>query len=185
MAGATGLPGDVAAWRAAHDAIRRDVIANGFDAGLGAFRQAYDAPVLDASNLLLALVGFLPADDPRMAATIQQTATHLTRNGLVYRYLDADDGLPGGEATFAICSFWLVEWLALLGRRREAEELFQHVVSFGNDVGLFAEEIDPVHGTLLGNFPQAFTHIALINSAVRLWGRPEQRAGLRLTTEGS
>jgi GH15 family glucan-1,4-alpha-glucosidase len=90
------------------------------------------------------------------------------RNGLVYRYLDADDGLAGGEGTFAICTFWLVHNYVLQGRLTEAEALFRHVRSFANDVGLFAEEIDPVTGEQLGNFPQAFTHIALINAAVRL-----------------
>ncbi len=181
MAQASGLEGDLGAWREARDEIRTDVLAKGFDARLGAFTQSYGDPALDAANLRLALLGFLPADDPRMKGTIEQTEKRLMRNGLVYRYLGADDGLPGGEGTFAICTLWLVQCLHLLGRTEDAEELFRHVISFANDVGLFAEEIDPVRGELLGNFPQAFTHIALINTAVRLWGSREQKQTLRPT----
>lgn len=182
MAEASGLPADRDGWRAARDEIRIDVLKHGFDTRLGAFTQSYGEPVLDAANLRLALLGFLPADDARMTGTIEQTEKRLTRNGLVYRYLGADDGLPGGEGTFAICTFWLAQCLGLLGRRRDAEDLFGHVVSFGNDVGLFAEQIGPDRGELLGNFPQAVTHIALVNTAVRLWGTREQRATLRRTT---
>lgn len=129
---------------------------------------SYGAKALDASILRLPIMGVIDVADPRMLSTVERIASRLVHNGLVYRYLGADDGLPGGEGTFAICSFWLAYNYAMLGRLPEAEDLFQHVVGFGNDVGLFAEEIDPVNRWQLGNFSQGFTHIGLINAAVRL-----------------
>ena len=118
--------------------------------------------------LRLPKLGILPVTDPRMHSTIEQIERRLLRNGLVYRYRDTDDGLPGAEATFAMCSFWLVDNYVLLGRLKDAESLFRHLLSYANDVALFAEEIDPTNGAQLGNFPQGFAHIALINSALRL-----------------
>lgn len=149
--------------------IRTDVLERGFDPELGAFVQSYGSRSLDASALLLPLVGFIRADDPRMRATVDAIQRLLTRDGLVFRYL-ADDGLPGDEGAFTICSFWLVDNLVLQGRREEARRLFERLCSCANDVGLFAEEISPSTGEQLGNFPQASTHVALINGALHLAG---------------
>ncbi|HEX2051345.1 MAG TPA: glycoside hydrolase family 15 protein [Actinomycetota bacterium] len=185
-AGALGIEGSVARWRALRDEIHADVLAHGFDRDAGAFVQAYGSPALDASALLLPLVGFLPASDPRIESTVDAIAASLTRDGLVYRYL-VDDGIPGGEGTFTICSFWMVDNLALLGRTRAAHALFDRLCGYANDVGLLGEEIDPDTGAHLGNFPQAFTHLALVNSALNLErltpvadaAGPVQRAGRR------
>ena len=122
-------------------------------------------PALDASALMMPIVGFLPASDVRMTSTINVIPERLNSHGLVYRYL-ADDGLPGGEATFALCTFWMIDGLALSGRLAEA--MFARVTRLANDVGLLSEEIELTTGRFLGNFPQAFTHLALIRSASRL-----------------
>jgi GH15 family glucan-1,4-alpha-glucosidase len=120
----------------------------------------------------LPLVRFLPPDDPRIRATVERTARELAPQGLVHRYLGADDGLPGGEESFVICSFWLVDNLALAGQTDRATVLFERLLGHPNDLGLLAEEIDPASGNLLGNFPQAFSHVGLISAAINL-----QRAG--------
>jgi GH15 family glucan-1,4-alpha-glucosidase len=133
----------------------------------GAFTQALDERALDAGALALPLLGFLPATDPRVRSTVQRIQERLTGHGLVYRYL-ADDGLPGSEAMFALCSFWLVDNLALATRVDEARALFERVTGYASDVGLLAEEIDPASGDLLGNYPQGFTHLALIRSALMI-----------------
>ncbi len=159
------LPGPVARWRSTAEGIRRMILDHGYDQNLVAFTQALGEPVLDASALAIPMVGFLPATDPRVQATIQKIQERLTADGLVFRYR-ADDGLPPGEATFALCSFWLVDNLALTGRVDEARELFERVAGRANDVGLLAEQIDPSSGELLGNFPQGFSHLALIRSAL-------------------
>ena len=117
---------------------------------------------MDASNLLMSLIRFLPAGDPRVAATVREVQRRLSRNGLVYRYLEADDGLPGGEAAFTICSFWLVDNLVLAGQLERGRELFERLLGYLNDVGLLAEQIDPTSGGQVGNFPQAFSHVGLI-----------------------
>jgi GH15 family glucan-1,4-alpha-glucosidase len=155
-----GLDGDTDLWSRTREEIRQAILQHGYDEHLGAFTQAFDHPALDASALAIPLVGFLPASDPRMESS----------NGLVYRYRvdDTDDGVPGSEATFAMCTFWMVDNLALLGCHDEAAKMFDDVVGYANDVGLFAEEIQPHTRELLGNFPQGFTHLALIRSAVRL-----------------
>jgi len=168
LAGRAGIDRDLADWQRERDAIFASLVNEGFDSRSGAFVQSYGSAALDAAILRLPLLGVIDAADPRMRSTIAQIERRLVRNGLVYRYLDADDGLAGGEGTFAICTFWLIHNYVLQGRLTEAEALFRHVLSFANDVGLFAEEIDPVTSEQLGNFPQAFTHIALINAAVRL-----------------
>jgi alpha,alpha-trehalase len=170
LARAYHLPGDVARWRQARDEIRSAILSRGYDERLGAFTQAFGYPALDASTLAIPLVGFLPASDPRMRSTIRAVRTQLTSNGLVYRYRTADarDGVPGHEATFAMCTFWMVDNLILLGDQDEATKMFEHVAAYANDVGLLAEEIQPRTRELLGNFPQGFTHLALIRSAVRL-----------------
>src|SRR5581483_2141961 len=139
-----------------------------YNTPVGAFTQFYGSTTLDASNLLLPLVGFIPPDDPRMRSTVDRIMEHLTdEHGFVYRYLtdDTDDGLNGEEGTFSMCTFWLVDNLALQGRVDEARSLFERLLSHAGPLGLFSEEIEPRSGAALGNYPQAFTHIALINSA--------------------
>ncbi len=168
LARARRLPADLDRSTALRSEIRRSVEAEGVDAATGAFVQSFGSSALDASNLLIPLVRFLPAEDARVSATIARTAADLAPGGLVYRYLEGDDGLPGGEATFVICSFWLVDNLALAGQTGRARELFQRLLGCANDVGLLAEEVDPLTGELLGNFPQAFSHVGLIGAALNL-----------------
>lgn len=171
-------------WKALREEIREDVLEHGYDEETGAFVQAYGSKDLDAAVLLLPLVGFIPADDPRMVSTVEAIQERLTRNGLVHRYL-TDDGLSGEEGAFVICTFWLVDNLVMLGREKEARELFERVCGLSNDVGLFAEEIDPATGEHLGNFPQAFTHLALINAAINLQRAPEAAEGERPGVEAA
>jgi GH15 family glucan-1,4-alpha-glucosidase len=176
------LDGPVARWRALRDSIHEEVCRNGFNPELGSFTQYYGASHLDASLLLLPLVGFLPAQDPRIIGTVAAIEKHLMFDGLVLRY-DSErnpDGLPPGEGMFVACSFWLADNYVLLGRRAEAERLFDRLAGLANDVGLLAEEYDPKARRLLGNFPQAFSHIALVNTAhyLALDDKPaEKRAG--------
>jgi GH15 family glucan-1,4-alpha-glucosidase len=155
-------------WRAVRDHIHGSILEEGFNERVGAFTQSYGAEALDAAALRMPLVGFLPAADQKMRMTVEAIQARLMENGLVYRYHSALDGLPGGEGTFLICTLWLIQCLALMGRVEEAEERFVGVLAYANDVGLFAEEIDAQTGEQLGNFPQAFTHIALINAAADL-----------------
>ena len=163
------LPGDVERWREVRKEIKRDVLANGYDAERGAFVQAYGNKHLDASNLLLPLVGFIRADDPRMRSTIEAIERELTSpQGFVYRYKGYDDGVGGRDGTFMICSFWLADNLIALGELERARDLFEKLRVCANDLGLFSEETDPETGELLGNFPQAFSHLAFINTAVQL-----------------
>ena len=170
IAEATGRAGPLGRWRTVRDAIRAQVLAHGWSPARGSFVQAYDLPALDASLLLLPLVGFLPADDPRMLATVAAIRRELEADGLVHRYRTtgpAGDGLPPGEGAFIACSFWLVEVLALQGKRAEADALFARLLTLRNDVGLLAEEYDPAVGQL-GNLPQAFSHLALVTAALAL-----------------
>ncbi len=165
------LDGPVDRWRAIRDRIHEEVCDKGFDPELGSFTQSYGSQELDASLLLIPLVGFLPADDERVSGTIDAVQRTLTRAGLVLRYRTDEegvDGLPPGEGVFLPCSFWLVDCLELLGRHDEAHRLFERLLGMSNDVGLIAEEYDPEAKRLLGNFPQAFTHLALVNSAFNL-----------------
>jgi GH15 family glucan-1,4-alpha-glucosidase len=144
------------------------VCTNGFDDTIGSFVQSYGSQELDASLLLLPLAGFLPASDERVAGTIAAIERELLHDGFVLRYRtheDGVDGLPPGEGVFLPCSFWLVDCYELVGRHDEALALFERLIALANDVGLLAEEYDPVAKRLLGNFPQAFTHLALVNSA--------------------
>jgi GH15 family glucan-1,4-alpha-glucosidase len=169
-----GLEGDANLWRQTRRQIREQILEKGYDAQRGAFVQAYGSKELDAANLRIPLMEFLPADDPRVQGTIDRTLEELTENGLVYRYR-CDDGIPGEEGAFGLCTFWLVDALALGGRVQEAEGIFTRLLGHANHVGLFPEQFDPASGEFLGNFPQAFTHIGLINSALYLaWakGRP-------------
>jgi len=155
----------VQGWAATRDDIRAAILEQGWSEQAGAFTQAFGSQHLDASNLMLAITGFLPADDPRMKATIDATAARLTdQRGLVYRYL-AHDGLPGQEGTFLLCTFWLAQAQALAGELDQATATFERAAAAINDVGLLAEEIDAPSGEMIGNFPQAFSHIGLINAA--------------------
>jgi GH15 family glucan-1,4-alpha-glucosidase len=167
LAEQTHAEADIRRWRSSRQEIRRAILAEGYNKEVGAFTQAFGATQLDASALVIPLTGFLPASDPRVLSTVERVQERLTSNGLVYRYL-TDDGLPGGDATFALCSFWLVDNLAMQGRADEARALFEKIVGYANDVGLLAEEIDPVSGELLGNYPQGFSHLALIRSALNI-----------------
>jgi alpha,alpha-trehalase len=162
-----GLPGDAAAWAEARGEIRAAILAEGYDERLGAFTQAFGERALDAGALVIPQVGFLPPTDARVVSTVRRIREQLTSHGLVYRYLN-EDGLPGGEATFTLCSYWLVDCLAEGGRVDEARELFERIAAYANDLGLLAEEIDPASGELLGNYPQGFTHLGLIRSALHI-----------------
>lgn len=176
IAGMVPGDGDLALWKRERDAVYHSIMENGYNAKLGAFVQSYGSDALDASALRLPIIGLVGAGDPRMVSTIHKVEEQLVRKGLVYRYRGVNDGVSGEEkGTFAMCTFWLIDSYILLGRLNEAEELFNHVLSFQNDVGLFSEEIDPDNGEQLGNFPQAFTHISLINSATRLEAAREGR----------
>jgi GH15 family glucan-1,4-alpha-glucosidase len=165
-----GLEGPVERWRGVRDTIHADVCRNGYEADVGAFVQFYGSRLLDASLLMIPLVGFLPADDPRMLGTVKAIQEHLTTDGFVARYPTVPDvdGLPPGEAAFLPCSFWLADNLALQGRYDEARALFEKLLAVRNDVGLLSEEYDPRQRRLLGNFPQAMSHMALINTAANL-----------------
>jgi GH15 family glucan-1,4-alpha-glucosidase len=165
-----GLPGPVERWRELRDRIHRDVCEGGYSTRRRAFVQSYGAEELDAALLLIPITGFLPATDPRVLSTVEAIQRELTVDGLVQRYLtyEALDGLPQGEGVFLACSFWLADNLCLQGRHDEARELFERLLGLANDVGLLAEEYDPVARRFLGNFPQAFSHIALVNTALNL-----------------
>ena len=179
-----GGDGPIDRWRALRDEIHADVCRHGFDRSRGAFVQAYGSKLLDASALLIPIVGFLPCTDPRIVGTIDAVQRELVRDGFVQRYPTGHgrnvDGLPGKEGAFLACSFWLVDALALIGRRDEARAMFERLLSVRNELGLLAEEYDVQRRRLVGNFPQAFSHIALINSARNLsveHGPAKQRAG--------
>jgi GH15 family glucan-1,4-alpha-glucosidase len=162
------VDGPIDRWRALRDEIHAAVCKHGFDEELGAFVQSYGSKELDASLLLIPLVGFLPASDPRVRGTIEAIEKSLVVDGFVLRYRTHQtgvDGLPPGEGVFLPCSFWLVDCLELIGRHDDAYVLFERLLGLANDVGLLAEEYDPKAKRLLGNFPQAFTHLALVNSA--------------------
>jgi GH15 family glucan-1,4-alpha-glucosidase len=167
MAERFGLPGRVGMWRRQREAVRRAILSEGFDRKVGAFVQSFGSTTLDAANLLIPVVEFLPFDDPRVQSTIDRTLERLTVDGLVYRYV-ADDGLPGGEGAFGLTTFWMVDALTLSGRVAEAQEMFFGMAGRANHLGLYSEEIDPRTGAFLGNFPQAFTHIGFLNSALYL-----------------
>jgi len=163
-------PQQRAHWKAMARRIHKDICKNGVDKARGCFTQAYGSPRMDASLLLMALVGFLPATDPRIRRTVEEIERRLMFKGLVMRYETESgvDGLPPGEGAFLACSFWLADNYRLMGRHADAVRLFNRLRRLGNDVGLYAEEYDPVQRRMLGNFPQAFSHVALINSAFSL-----------------
>jgi GH15 family glucan-1,4-alpha-glucosidase len=163
-----GYDGPADRWRSIRDEIHAEVCAHGYDETVGAFTQDFGSSALDASVLMIPLVGFLPGDDPRVRSTIDVIRRELTHDGFVSRYDATDpnvDGIGEPEGVFLPCSFWMVEALALAGERDDARALFERLLGLANDVGLYAEEYDPHAGRLLGNFPQAFTHLALVAAA--------------------
>ena len=166
-----GREGPIDRWRAIRDEIEHEVMTRGWSDAKQSFTQSYDSDALDASALVMALVGFIPASDPKMVSTVAALERELLVEGFLLRYRtdeDGVDGLPEGEGVFLACSFWLVEVLALQGRHDDATALFDRLVALRNDVGLLAEEYDPRTGRQLGNFPQAFTHLALVEAAIAL-----------------
>jgi GH15 family glucan-1,4-alpha-glucosidase len=171
MAHRAGLEAPVDRWTATRDRIQAEVCEKGFDRAKNSFTQSYGETPLDASLLMLPLVGFLPIEDPRIAGTIAAIERELLVDGFVLRYdtRRTEDGLEPGEGAFLPCSFWLVDNYLLQGRHDEARRLFDRLLAVRNDVGLLSEEYDPVSGRLVGNFPQAFSHIGLVNSAVHFY----------------
>ncbi|MGH7182551.1 MAG: glycoside hydrolase family 15 protein, partial [Nitrospiraceae bacterium] len=166
------LPGDADRWKRVRTEIHQEVCAKGFDAGRNTFTQYYGSRQLDASLLMIPLLGFLPPHDPRVVSTVQAIERELCHDGFVLRYSlapsDSVNGLPSGEGTFLACSFWLADTYALQGRREDAEGLFQRLLALPNDVGLLAEEYDTVAKRFVGNFPQALSHLSLVNTAYTL-----------------
>ena len=173
----SNLPAPLDKWRAARDAVHKQVCEKGYDSSRGTFTQYYGSKGLDAALLLIPRVGFLPPDDDRVRGTIDAVRRELCEDGFVLRYrTDADphgdsgtvDGLPGAEGAFLACSFWLADALALTGRQDEARDLFERLLDLRNDVGLLSEEWDPHAHRQLGNTPQAFSHVGLVNTALAL-----------------
>jgi GH15 family glucan-1,4-alpha-glucosidase len=176
-----GFSGDTTRWRALRDEIHREICERGYDPRRNTFVQHYGGRALDASLLLIPQTGFLPTDDPRVAGTVAAIERELLHEGFVLRYStdEVDDGVGGAEGSFLVCSFWLADAYAMLGRLEEATELFERLLGVRNDLGLLAEEYDPIARRLLGNFPQGFSHIGLVNTAFNLvnaHGPAQQRA---------
>ena len=177
----SGLKKDLSLWRELRDKIHREICQRGYDPDRRTFTQAYGSKELDASLLLIPLVGFLKPSDPRVRGTIEAIEDRLMPDGLVLRYRTecTNDGLPAGEGAFLACSFWMVSALKMLGRNQDAKRLFERLLDLRNDVGLLAEEYDPEARRQLGNFPQALSHIALVNAAfefTRISSPGQQRA---------
>ncbi|OIJ87247.1 glucoamylase [Streptomyces colonosanans] len=173
LEGYPGLEGDLEGWRVMRDEVHREVCERGYDPERNTFTQYYGSRALDASLLLIPRVGFLPPDDPRVIGTVEAVRAELAPDGFMRRYSTENtnvDPLPGREGTFVVCSFWLADALHFIGRSNEARELFERLVGICNDVGLLAEEYDPATGRLLGNFPQAFSHLGLVGTALALFG---------------
>jgi GH15 family glucan-1,4-alpha-glucosidase len=170
-----GLEGPVGRWKSLRSEIHREVCDKGFDPARNTFTQYYGSKELDASTLMIPIVGFLPPKDPRVIGTIEAISTELMVGGFVSRYDSENsrliDGQVGREGAFLACSFWLVDDLELIGHHGEAVELYDRLLSLRNDLGLLSEEYDPIAGRLVGNFPQALSHVSLVNSAVGLLGR--------------
>jgi GH15 family glucan-1,4-alpha-glucosidase len=160
------LEGDMKRWRKERDAICEEIMTKGWSAKLNAFKQSYEDETLDAANLMLPIIGFIDGKDPRMLSTIDATLKDLVVNGLCYRYNDAPEGLSGKEATFVLCTFWLVSALILADRIEEAKKIYENLLAKATPLGLFAEELDPETGEHIGNFPQAFSHLGVIHAAV-------------------
>lgn len=165
-----GLEGPVERWRAIRENMRQEIFQKGFDRERNTFVQYYGGKELDASLLMIPLVGFLPASDARVKGTVEAIERELMIDGFVLRYPTKKDvdGLPPGEAAFLACTFWLADNFSMLGRHEDAVNLFERLLELRNDVGLLSEEYDPEKGRLLGNFPQAFSHISLVNTAYNL-----------------
>ncbi len=165
--------GDAKRWRKNRNMLRKQILAKGFDKKLNAFVQSYGSKTLDASCLRLVLTGFLPASDPKMKGTIEAIEKNLTTEGLVRRYdtRKSTDGLAGGEGEFLACSFWMVICLHQLGRVADAHRMFERLLGLCNDVGLISEEYNPSKKRMLGNFPQALSHLALVHAAFTLSGQ--------------
>ena len=165
-----GYPGPVDEWRRVRDLCREEVLPRGFDSSRNTFTQHYDTTEVDASLLVLPAIGFIDGDDPRMLGTIEAIEQDLMTGGLLLRYRTETgvDGLGGDEHPFLACSFWLVSAYAAAGRTDDARALFDRLVGLVNDVGLLSEEYDPATGRMVGNFPQAFSHLALVQAAYRL-----------------
>lgn len=170
-----GRRGDAVRWKALRAEIHREVCDKGFDADRNTFTQSYGAPELDAALLYIPRVGFLPPSDPRVVGTVEAVQRELMVDGFVVRYRSDEsvDGLQGEEGAFLACSFWLADSLQMLGRRKEARELFERLLAIRNDVGLLSEEYDPRSGRLVGNMPQAFSHVPLVRTAHNLSGHDE------------
>ena len=175
-----GRGGEVTRWKKNREMLHREICRKGFDKKLNSFVQSYGSKQLDASCLLIGLVGFLPPDDPRIVGTVEAIEKRLMKGGFVERYdtKKTKDGLSGGEGAFLACSFWMVTSLWLMGRKADARAMFERLLAVRNDVGLLSEEYDPVAKRMVGNFPQAFSHIALLHSAFTLSGlwKPEPSA---------
>lgn len=163
----------------AADAIKEDILAHGVDPDRNCFTQSYGSKEMDAALLVIPQVDFLPPDDPRIINTVHEVQKELSVNGLVLRYRaeSTDDGLPGTEGTFIICSFWLVQALAVIGEVEAAQMLFDRILDVRNDVGLLSEEYDAINHRMLGNMPQAFSHVGLINAALALHDAGATRGG--------
>jgi GH15 family glucan-1,4-alpha-glucosidase len=168
------LKGPLDRWRRVRSAIHQRVCLDGFSPKLNSFVQSFDSELLDASLLMIPIVGFLRPNDPRVVGTVAAIEKHLMRDGFVLRYdtSKSDDGLPPGEGAFLPCTFWLADCYALMGQTKKAEKLFERLTGLCNDVGLLSEEYDPKAGRLVGNFPQAFSHLGPINTALTL-DRPD------------
>jgi GH15 family glucan-1,4-alpha-glucosidase len=167
LATANDLDAPLEHWKQERETIHSTILEKAYNQKLKAFTQSFDSDVLDSSALIIPRIGFLPATDPRVQSTVRAVQEHLTSHGLVYRYR-SNDGLSGGEGTFTLCTYWLVDALTLEGKVDEARALFESLLGYMNDVGLLSEEIDPRSGEMLGNFPQGFSHLALVQSAVNL-----------------
>ena len=168
LAAALGAPHRVWDWTVIREEIKNAILTEGWNEDVGAFTQSFGSPALDASCILLSLVGLLPPDDPRVDATIDAVLTGLTdQRGLVLRYR-SHDGLAGQEGSFLLCTFWVAEALARASRLQEAEDLLRRAAGYANDLGLLAEQVDPLSGELLGNYPQAFSHLGLVLAAQAL-----------------
>ena len=176
-----GLKGPVDQWRKTRQVIHDDVCEKGWSQKIGAFTQSYGSDKLDASILLMPLTGFLAPDDPRIRSTVEAVEKYLMKDGFIMRYkTDGDDGLRGGEGAFIACSFWFCDCLVLIGRRDDARKMFERLSAIATDLGFLSEEYDIANKRMIGNFPQAFSHIALINTAFNLRdGRSpaEERSG--------
>ncbi|WP_322626753.1 glycoside hydrolase family 15 protein [Paracoccus beibuensis] len=174
-----GLEGPVDRWRDLREMLRTQILNHGFDADRSVFVQFFVSKSLDSAVLLMPLVGFLPATDPRMVATVQAIQRDLSKDGLILRYdsAEAEDGLPAGEGAFLACNFWLADNLFLQGRQDEARALFGRLLSLRNDVGLLAEQYHVEAGMQVGNFPQAFSHFSMIDTALNFWRLDRPPAG--------